>query len=142
MNLEGDPILIVGGPTASGKSALALDLALRLRGVGVFPDADTGIPQPFQLRGPAPCTVAPGCGIEYDTGSHGPSRQPSRRSVKEKDKVATPTTTDSYNPVGHIFLGLHDCLGQLSSLGQFRRNGRGKPATRPMPRATFNARCG
>ncbi|MDA1357723.1 MAG: tRNA (adenosine(37)-N6)-dimethylallyltransferase MiaA [Proteobacteria bacterium] len=39
MNFEGDPILIVGGPTASGKSALALDLALRLRGVVINADS-------------------------------------------------------------------------------------------------------
>ena len=39
MNSEGDPILIVGGPTASGKSALALDLALRLRGVVINADS-------------------------------------------------------------------------------------------------------
>ena len=39
MNSEGDPILIVGGPTASGKSSLALDLALRLRGVVINADS-------------------------------------------------------------------------------------------------------
>ena len=39
MNSEGDPILIIGGPTASGKSALALDLALRLRGVVINADS-------------------------------------------------------------------------------------------------------
>ena len=39
MNSESDPILIVGGPTASGKSALALDLALRLRGVVINADS-------------------------------------------------------------------------------------------------------
>ena len=39
MNSESDPILIVGGPTASGKSALALDLALRLRGIVINADS-------------------------------------------------------------------------------------------------------
>ena len=39
MNSESDPILIVGGPTASGKSALALDLALRLRGMVINADS-------------------------------------------------------------------------------------------------------
>jgi tRNA dimethylallyltransferase len=39
VNSESDPILIVGGPTASGKSALALDLALRLRGIVINADS-------------------------------------------------------------------------------------------------------
>ena len=39
MNSESDPILIIGGPTASGKSALALDLALRLRGIVINADS-------------------------------------------------------------------------------------------------------
>jgi len=39
VNSESDPILIVGGPTASGKSALALDLALRLRGMVINADS-------------------------------------------------------------------------------------------------------
>jgi len=39
VNSEDDPILIVGGSTASGKSALALDLALRLRGVVINADS-------------------------------------------------------------------------------------------------------
>ena len=39
MSTESDPILIVGGPTASGKSALALDLASRFRGVVINADS-------------------------------------------------------------------------------------------------------
>ncbi len=39
MNADSGPILIVGGPTASGKSALALDLALQFRGVVINADS-------------------------------------------------------------------------------------------------------
>ena len=39
MNTKSDPILIVGGPTASGKSALALDLASHLGGVVINADS-------------------------------------------------------------------------------------------------------
>lgn len=39
MNTKSDPILIIGGPTASGKSALALDLATHFGGVVINADS-------------------------------------------------------------------------------------------------------